>query len=631
MPRNSSSGDYESINDSWAPAIAGTPIDPTDWNTQYNDFATTFGTNSLDRTGAGGMLADLQVNTHSALFGEIVTPANPAANFLKLYVKDVAGITKLAGLDSAGTESIFGTGVGTVTSVSVVTANGVSGSVATATTTPAITLTLGAITPTSVNSVVLSGSATPTLAVTGTSTISGSNTGDQTNITGNAGTATALQNARTIGGVSFNGTANITVASATGGFTISGGDLALGANNITMSGSLAVTGTRVTKGWFTDIESTNSATIGGVAASGTGGYLRTTAATFITSLTGPLHIGGIGVSSDITYQTTTGVGDGTDLHIFTGGNNGATTFATLAATYTIIGSGAAYSYGGSFQNIQMGTTLGILSGTSSNIAEFQSNVYFNGTNYIYRTTTTASKIGFGSGQMSVTTAPSGTAGATATLTEHLLLANDGTLTIKPGGLSALVIAPVATAVNFLGINQATTGNSPNITFAGSDTNINALLVAKGTGVLVNAGSNANGSATTANLAIDGTGRIFKNSSQKKYKYDIEDLDPSIATKIVNNLHPIWYRSNLPYDMEKNNNWSYYGLLSDEVAAIDPRLAHWDYDFLDNFDENGQPIMGNELIPTGVNYDKISLFALIAFREQISQMRVEIEELKASKQ
>lgn len=38
---------------------------------------------------------------------------------------------------------------GTVTSVSVTTANGVSGSVATATTTPAITLTLGAITPSS--------------------------------------------------------------------------------------------------------------------------------------------------------------------------------------------------------------------------------------------------------------------------------------------------------------------------------------------------------------------------------------------------------------------------------------------------------------------------------------------------
>lgn len=41
-------------------------------------------------------------------------------------------------------------GSGTVTSVSVTTANGVSGSVATSTTTPAITLTLGAITPSSI-------------------------------------------------------------------------------------------------------------------------------------------------------------------------------------------------------------------------------------------------------------------------------------------------------------------------------------------------------------------------------------------------------------------------------------------------------------------------------------------------
>ena len=62
------------------------------------------------------------------------------------------------------------TASGTVTSVSVTTANGVSGSVATATSTPAITLTLGAITPTSV-------AATGT--VTG-SNLSGTNTGDQT-------------------------------------------------------------------------------------------------------------------------------------------------------------------------------------------------------------------------------------------------------------------------------------------------------------------------------------------------------------------------------------------------------------------------------------------------------------------
>lgn len=114
-----------------------------------------------------------------------------------------------------------GGGSGTVTTVSVTTANGVSGSVANPTTTPAISLTLGAITPTTVNGVTLSGSSTPTLAVTGTTTVSGTNTGDQTTVSGNAGTATTLQTSRTIGtltgdvtsaGSSFNGSANNTNA-----------------------------------------------------------------------------------------------------------------------------------------------------------------------------------------------------------------------------------------------------------------------------------------------------------------------------------------------------------------------------------------------------------------------------------
>jgi len=63
-----------------------------------------------------------------------------------------------------------GTGDGSVTSVSVAAANGVSGSVANATTTPEISLTLGNITPTQVAA---SGT------VTG-SNLSGTNTGDQT-------------------------------------------------------------------------------------------------------------------------------------------------------------------------------------------------------------------------------------------------------------------------------------------------------------------------------------------------------------------------------------------------------------------------------------------------------------------
>ncbi|MDO8444174.1 MAG: MerR family DNA-binding transcriptional regulator [bacterium] len=136
---------------------------------------------------------------------------------------------------------------------------------------------------------IVGGTTPKTLTVALDASISGANTGDQTlsglggvattriltingtaqdlsadrtwtisTVTGNAATATALQSARTIGGVSFDGTANITVASATGGFTVSGGNLALGANSLTMTGSLGVTGARLTKGWFTDLEVTNA-------------------------------------------------------------------------------------------------------------------------------------------------------------------------------------------------------------------------------------------------------------------------------------------------------------------------------------------------------------------------------------
>lgn len=61
---------------------------------------------------------------------------------------------------------------------------------------------------------------------------------------------------------------NVTLTHSTGVLTLGGSGavtLALGTNSITMSGSIGVTGTRVTKGWFTDIESTNAPTVGGVA------------------------------------------------------------------------------------------------------------------------------------------------------------------------------------------------------------------------------------------------------------------------------------------------------------------------------------------------------------------------------
>ncbi|MCX6953110.1 MAG: glycosyl hydrolase family 28-related protein [Verrucomicrobia bacterium] len=66
-----------------------------------------------------------------------------------------------------------------------------------------------------------------------TGTSSGTNTGDQTSVTGNAGTATALATARAINGVSFNGTADITVPAAAN--TLTGTTLASGVTVSTLT------------------------------------------------------------------------------------------------------------------------------------------------------------------------------------------------------------------------------------------------------------------------------------------------------------------------------------------------------------------------------------------------------------
>lgn len=83
-----------------------------------------------------------------------------------------------------------GAGVGSVTNVSVVTANGVSAAVANPTSTPALTFTLGAITPSTVDGLTLTsiavgftiqgGTTSKTLTVPLDATVSGTNTGDLT-------------------------------------------------------------------------------------------------------------------------------------------------------------------------------------------------------------------------------------------------------------------------------------------------------------------------------------------------------------------------------------------------------------------------------------------------------------------
>lgn len=139
-----------------------------------------------------GELLVIGTNSHvyTAPFSDFLP--DQAGHSLEFLQTDGAGNLSWA---SAG-----GGGGGTVTTVSVVTANGVSGSVSNPTTTPAITLSLGAITPTSVNASGtvlgsnLSGTNTGDQTITLTSDVTGSGTGSfATTIANNAVTYSKMQ------------------------------------------------------------------------------------------------------------------------------------------------------------------------------------------------------------------------------------------------------------------------------------------------------------------------------------------------------------------------------------------------------------------------------------------------------
>lgn len=196
--------------------------------------------------------------------------------------------------------------------------------------------TSGDITAGKYNTVAISGSSTPNLTVSGTATISGTNTGDQTNITGNAGTATALQTGRTINGTTFDGTANITVTAAAG--TLTGSTLASG---VTIS-SLTTVGTIASGVWNgTDIA---------VADGGTGvGSLTAYAPIFGgTTSTGAVQSGTVGSAGQVltsngagalpTFQSpagggnVTGPGSSTDNAVVRFDGTGGTLIQNSAVT-----------------------------------------------------------------------------------------------------------------------------------------------------------------------------------------------------------------------------------------------------------------------------------------------------------
>lgn len=210
------------------------------------------------------------------------------------------------------------------------------------------------------------------------SNLSGTNTGDQTTVTGNAGTATALQTARTINGVSFNGTANITVTADAG--TLTGTTL----NSSVVTSSLTTVGTIGTGTWQGGVV---AGQYGGTGVANTGKTITlggnfTTSGAFTTTLTvtattnvtlptsGTLYGTATGsitsaqLAASLTNETGTGFVVFSDSPTF----STAVTLPYTTATSMVVGGGTFNLSGASQINQALGGTLSSTANTEINIS-----------------------------------------------------------------------------------------------------------------------------------------------------------------------------------------------------------------------------------------------------------------------
>lgn len=127
-------------------------------------------------------------------------------------------------------------------------------------------------------------------------------------------------------------------------------------------------------------------------------------------------------------------------------------------------------------------------------------------------------------------------------------------------------------------------------------------------------------ASGANVYVDSSNKIlYRSTSSSKYKTDIETLDNQHAD-IVYRLRPVWYRSTTGNDPEE---WSYYGLIAEEVAEIDPRLVHFGNapDCGCVADEEGrvEHALSCKTEPEGVQYERLVPHLISVVQRQKEQI------------
>ena len=133
--------------------------------------------------------------------------------------------------------------------------------------------------------------------------------------------------------------------------------------------------------------------------------------------------------------------------------------------------------------------------------------------------------------------------------------------------------------------------------------------------------------SAANVYVATNGVVSRSTSSGKYKRDVTTMTSADAHKVLD-LRPVKFRNLEGTGVIEN--WTHYGLIAEEVAAIDPRLVHWG-PALDNTepkDEQGHLIADEYPLesltePEGVQYDRLVPHIITLLQEQAAQ----IEELQ----
>jgi hypothetical protein len=113
------------------------------------------------------------------------------------------------------------------------------------------------------------------------------------------------------------------------------------------------------------------------------------------------------------------------------------------------------------------------------------------------------------------------------------------------------------------------------------------------------------------------GWLVYYTSSKEAKKDIEDIEKSKYTNIIDRLRPVWFRAkDVPENAGVDPNWSYYGLIAEEVYDIDPRLTT-----IGKKDKNGV------YRPSGVDYEKVGVLLLCDYRDTKKDVYRRLEALE----